>query len=486
MVWMALAWAGPRIVGGEPTVDGQHPGVVSIRLVGASSSICTGSVIAPDAVLTAAHCFDGAPTEVSVGIGVDADSPERRVQAASWEVHEGYVRLEDSASGEPENDVALIRLAEPAEVAPIPLNPDPLDGSWVGWPLTFVGYGVTAFQASDSGTQRFAEAPISAVETDLLRTEDSALGGTCQGDSGGPGLSRDGEGWIQLAITSFGVGCGAGDAGHVRVDRVLPWITARVPNVLTQPASAPSFVCDNLLDPEDPASIALGPTPLQTVCVADVSASLGLLSTTWTWGDGERDVVDGLTASHTYTATGAYTVSACFEGDAGGSPWRHCVSRPAYVHACGAPEVSFEVGAGPGLTLEIDNATPLRTPTCVTDATWSVFEGDTARGEPVLQASGWSPELIVPRPGRYTVVLDAAGPGGQGAGQATVDVGGALGCASTPGVAGLPGLLGIALIRRRKVRATRAGGESSSYAAQPDPSRGPARGPNALEDGCTR
>src|SRR5678810_1122169 len=73
---LALAHAAPAspdaIVGGEPVEPGEHPAVVSVS---AGGGLCTGTLLAPDLVLTAAHCLDQGflqPSQVQIGLGEDA------------------------------------------------------------------------------------------------------------------------------------------------------------------------------------------------------------------------------------------------------------------------------------------------------------------------------------------------------------------------------------------------------------------------------
>src|SRR5678810_913006 len=49
------------VIGGEITPEGEFPGVGALWLSSQGSFECTGTLIAPDVILTAAHCIVFAP-----------------------------------------------------------------------------------------------------------------------------------------------------------------------------------------------------------------------------------------------------------------------------------------------------------------------------------------------------------------------------------------------------------------------------------------
>ncbi|WP_205697288.1 serine protease [Conexibacter sp. SYSU D00693] len=251
---LAAPSAADAVVGGH-RVGSDVPHMVGLLQDG--RFICGGSLVAPDRVMTAAHCVTtgegGAPTapgRLSFVVGRrQLEGPGGEVVPASDVlVHEGY---DDEAQ---RNDVALVRLARPVRTgAPIALaDPVTQRALWApGRRATVTGWGANAslilFTSGATNDLQEVDVPIRSdrecasnsafgYDAATMVCAGEAMGGkdSCQGDSGGPLTVTGADGRrVQVGIVSFGFGCGFptqyGVYSRVGDRQLFDWVVSREP-----------------------------------------------------------------------------------------------------------------------------------------------------------------------------------------------------------------------------------------------------------------
>src|SRR4051794_33761616 len=106
---LAAAPADAIVGGGAPSVDGIARSVVTI--VGSRGNFCTGALIAPRIVLTAAHCVQPGANYKFADYGADKQPSLQDVNPVA--IHPGF-NMQTMRAHRPTADVALLRLDAPA------------------------------------------------------------------------------------------------------------------------------------------------------------------------------------------------------------------------------------------------------------------------------------------------------------------------------------------------------------------------------------
>lgn len=227
------AW--PLLVsGGELASTCQWPTVAAFRT---AENKCTGTLIDPRWVLTAAHCLiDGVPDNIRFG---EAYSPyERKVDVAECFSHQRYAR-----SGAPSDDFAVCRLVAPVSLPPTPLLTEcERDELVMDDPAVMVGFGITE-SGEDFGRKRFVSTELAGEPRSdgTIFVGSSDIGG-CDGDSGGPAFVQLSDGgWRALGVLVYGPECGAGPSLYKTLTADDPWLVETI-GALPQPCldAAPS------------------------------------------------------------------------------------------------------------------------------------------------------------------------------------------------------------------------------------------------------
>ncbi len=194
---------------------------------GGGASFCTASVIAPDVVLTAAHCVSNlSNTRVFFRGG---HSQLVLFDVASIAVHPAF-RPKIGRKHLISIDLALLRLAEPLPPAFKPVELADSSPVATGQPFLIAGFGRANESVSGtSGVLRagilVAGGPKSPVLVWLADPDGTGLGG-CTGDSGAPVFAIGQPTLVAVAIRAKGnngFSCGAMTEA-VLIGSQMPWV----------------------------------------------------------------------------------------------------------------------------------------------------------------------------------------------------------------------------------------------------------------------
>jgi len=225
------------IVGGQEASPGEWAGMAA--LFSSGMQICGGALVAPNWVVTAAHCItpgaaNGDIDAVVVGRHNLTTSEGESLTVKRAIRHAGFNR------GTMDNDIALLELNSSA-TSPVAKMitraqiAELTDTSKV----TVTGWGNTSEWGSSSDV--LLEVEVNVISTSQCQTfssyedvnENQICAGfvngakdSCQGDSGGPLFFKVGNEVLHVGIVSWGIGCARPNAPGVytRTSRYLGWM----------------------------------------------------------------------------------------------------------------------------------------------------------------------------------------------------------------------------------------------------------------------
>jgi trypsin len=223
-----------------------HPWVVSIRSA-SGDPLCTGTLIAAQIVMTAAHCIDGVSKPLSVRAGASNSS----VAADAYLVHPRYDRNEYV------NDIGLVHLSTPIKANYPSLAPvdDRKLFERYGQDLQVLGWGrdergttgqrlrwTSQRDISEKGKSVIGGSfdPRAMIAAGRWEQKLKKYSGACSGDSGGPLATKQARP-VVVGVVSFGAErCSTRvPTVYTRVANHSAWLLT---NMATLKATAPGVV----------------------------------------------------------------------------------------------------------------------------------------------------------------------------------------------------------------------------------------------------
>lgn len=305
---LALLWAcGPElpplgrtqqeIVGGSQDAGSIIDDVflVAMTFDNGANTVCSGTLIGPRSIVTAAHCVDPArqagatrvtlkvmhkPTDVGL---LTSDL----ISVAEYRLHPNW----NAASTNATYDIAMLLLSFAPGMAPRPINRAPLT-NFLGQPLRLVGYGRTdPSQPNSSGTRRVANATLTAMDANSFDFGTAGALGICSGDSGGPALHTfpdSVERIIGVHSLTTSMACGSGT--DTRIDFHLGFIDQWLADKETSvpdagPPDAGPLLVDAGSKPDAGAVADAGSVPLDAGTDASAVGGCGCAAApaSWVW-----------------------------------------------------------------------------------------------------------------------------------------------------------------------------------------------------------
>jgi len=245
--------ASQPIIGGTP-----DSGDSSVVLIGGGGVWCTGTLVAPNVVLTAAHCITAKTSFVYFGPQYLGDAGGSTTGVSQAYQHPDYATNKSV-------DIGIVVLSSSSAITPSAFAST---APTVSENVHVVGFGDTASPSEPMFTKMQIDVPISAVASDYFNTGPAI----CSGDSGGPAFATvNNQQLIAGVVSGHSIQACGGTAGYVRVDLYGQWIQQQIDLAKTTADAGPppsdaggSDAAPIIEAGNDGSVVATGPEPNDT------------------------------------------------------------------------------------------------------------------------------------------------------------------------------------------------------------------------------
>jgi secreted trypsin-like serine protease len=243
------------VVGGKEAAPGRYPWmafVVDVLEEGKGALACSGTVLTPRVILTAAHCAvdeqsrvlrDASTYRVVTGV-VNWTDPQRQLSKVTRMIP--YPKWAPGSARDGFGDAALLVLETPTTAPPVSLA-TPSDTRYLrlGTHARVAGWGMTYYeQPGFTEPLMWAKTTVESSRCEGLWGRICAIdfpkaaSGICHGDSGGPLFVADRKrGWLEIGITEavFERCTTQRPQLFTRTDLLSKWIKTRIQKIEAQP-----------------------------------------------------------------------------------------------------------------------------------------------------------------------------------------------------------------------------------------------------------
>jgi len=248
------------IVNGQKNLAYPAAGTMMGEVGGQRQSFCSGTLIAPRVVLTAAHCIEAFDQQqlkqAKLVWRMDIPTSTGTYRSVYSEIDRTESKMHPQyKKGQGTNivhDVGVIVLKTAVfEVTPLPFNEKIMDATWKGNKILFMGYGLLDGVRQTPAKDKWSTImPVTEIAQYRGSPKPNTFGyegkntSVCRGDSGGPAFYKINGKMTVIGVTSHGTDprC-RGTSFSFRTDPYVAWIKSFITKFSSCKAAADCGAC---------------------------------------------------------------------------------------------------------------------------------------------------------------------------------------------------------------------------------------------------